>query len=199
MNPPRGSILRIIVSNASQPITQLLGEWRAGNHTALEQLTEILYPELRRLAHRFLDGERGARTIQATELVHEIYVRLVRTDVDWRDRAHFYAVAARMMRRILVDRARARSRGKRGGDAARMTLEDEAVPAGDRAPELLQLDEALSQLEKIDERKSRILELRFFGGLSYQESCEVLGISTSTLDRELRLAKAWLYEQLKPS
>lgn len=199
MNLPRGSILSTVVSDASQPITQLLGEWRAGNRTALDQLTEILYPELRRLAHRFLDAERGARTIQATELVHEIYVRLVRTDVDWRDRAHFYAVAARMMRRILVDRARTRSRGKRGGDVARLTLEDEAVPAGDRAPELLQLDEALSQLEKIDERKSRILELRFFGGLSYQESCEVLGISTSTLDRELRLAKAWLYEQLKPS
>ena len=185
------------VTNAPQPITQLLGEWRAGDRAALDRLTEILYPELRRIAHRFLNSERGARTIQATELVHEIYVRLVRTDVDWRDRAHFFAVAARMMRRVLVDRVRARSRAKRGGGAPCMSLEEADLPAAGRAHDLLQLDEALSRLEAFDERKSRILELRFFGGLTYEETGEVLGISTSTLDRELRLAKAWLYDQLK--
>jgi RNA polymerase sigma factor (TIGR02999 family) len=186
-----------IVTKDPQPITRLLVEWRAGDRAALDRLTEILYPELRRIAHRFLRTERSGRTIQATELVHEIYVRLVRTDVDWRDRAHFFAVAARMMRRVLVDRARARSRSKRGGGVPCVTLEEAGLPAAGCAYDLLQLDEALSRLEALDERKSRILELRFFGGLTYEETGEVLGISISTLDRELRLAKAWLYDQLK--
>jgi RNA polymerase sigma-70 factor (ECF subfamily) len=190
---------RKMAEKRPQPITRLLSEWRAGNRSSLDQITELLYPELRRIAHRFLDAEAGARTIQATELVHEVYVRLVQTDVDWRDRAHFFAVAARMMRRILVDRARARGREKRGGDAQRVLLEEVSVAAGERPLELLQLDDALNRLDRIDERKRRILELRFFGGLSYEETCEVLGISTSTLDRELRLAKAWLYQELKSS
>lgn len=186
-----------MTTTSAQPITQLLSEWRAGNRDALDQLTNLLYPELRRIAHRCLDTERGARTIQATELVHEVYERLVNTDVDWQGRAHFFAIAARMMRRILVDRARTRLRDKRGGGVTRLTLDESVAPSETPDPDLLELDDALVRLEKLDERKSRILELRFFGGMSYEETCEVLGISTSTLDRELRLAKAWLYEELK--
>jgi RNA polymerase sigma factor (TIGR02999 family) len=185
------------VSGASPPITELLGEWRSGkNPQVLDRLTNLLYPELRRIAHRNLDSERGQRTLQATELVHEVYARLVNADIDWRDRAHFLAIAARMMRHILVDRARARLRDKRGGGVTYLTLDESLAAAATVNPDLLALDEALQRLEKLDERKSRILELRFFGGMSYEETCEVLGISLSTLDRELRLAKAWLYDQL---
>jgi RNA polymerase sigma factor (TIGR02999 family) len=185
----------MVARGAVQPITQLLIEWRAGDRDALDRLTALLYPELRRIARRYIDTERGARTLQATELVHEVYERLVDTDIHWKDRAHFFAIAARMMRRILVDRARARRRHKRGGGLAGITLDD-SIPAEQAPFELLALDRALGRLTTFDERKSRILELRFFGGMSYEEICEVLGISTSTLDRELRLAKAWLYQEL---
>jgi RNA polymerase sigma factor (TIGR02999 family) len=186
-----------VTTTPAQPITQLLSELRSGSQTALDQLTDLLYPQLRRIAHRYVDAEPGPRTLQATELVHEAYERLANAEIDWKSRAHFFAVAARMMRRILVDRARTRLRGKRGGGATHLTL-DESIPEDHKLePDVLELDEALGRLEKLDERKSRILELRFFGGLSYEETCEVLGISTSTLDRELRLAKAWLYQELR--
>lgn len=187
----------MVAMTSAEPITQLLSQWRSGSRDALDRLTDLLYPELRRIAHRYLDTERGPRTIQGTELVHEVYARLVNTDIDWKDRAHFFAIATRMMRRILVDRARTRLRDKRGGGVTRVTLEESVASIEGPDPDLLELDEALARLEQLDERKSRILELRFFGGMSYAETCEVLGISTSTLDRELRLAKAWLYQALK--
>jgi RNA polymerase sigma factor (TIGR02999 family) len=180
----------------TQNVTQLLLEWRRGNQTALNRLMPLVYDELRRLAQHYMRSERAGHTLQATALVNEAYVRLVDIDVAWQDRAHFFAVAARLMRRMLVDHARSHQRVKRDG-GAKVTLDRALeVPSGSTT-ELLTLDEALSRLAEVDQRKSDIVELHFFGGLSNDDVAEALGISRATVQRELRLAKAWLAHELK--
>jgi RNA polymerase sigma factor (TIGR02999 family) len=180
------------------PVTDLLHRWREGDREALDRLLPLVYAELRRAARREVAREGGAHTLQPTALVHEAYLRLsggpVR--VDWADRAHFVAVAARVMREVLIDAARARRRKKRGGDAVRVTF-DEAI-AGSRGPDLdlLELDRALTELAGRSERKARLVELHFFGGLGQAELAEALRISIATVQRELRFAKAWLRREL---
>lgn len=180
----------------SAHITQLLTAWQAGNRAALDELTPLVYQELRRLAERYMRGEAVGHTLQATALVHEAYLRLVDSEQPWKNRAHFLGVAAQMMRRILVDHARARGSQKRGGDLSRVNLDEATIVTQDNDEVVLGLDDALTKLSKFDERKSRLIELRFFGGLTYEETAEVLSISTTTLDRELRMAKAWLKQEL---
>lgn len=175
-------------------VTRLLLAWGAGDEQALERLTPLVYQELHRLAMVQMAGERPDHTLQATALVHEAYLRLVDLQgVGWRDRAHFFAVAARMMRRILVDFARARTYQKRDG-GQRVPLEE--APADQPAAELVALDDALNRLAVIDDRKSQIVELRYFGGLTVEETAEALEISPETVMRDWRAAKAWFYLQL---
>lgn len=178
-------------------VTQILHDWSGGDRQAPERLMPIVYDELRRLARSFLAKERGAHTLQPTALVHEAYLRLVdQTRVNWQNRAHFYGIASSMMRRVLIDHARAHAADKRGGDAIRLSLDDVQVPLEQRAASLLALDEALERLSQMDERKGRIVELRFFGGLSEEEIAEVLGISTRTVLRDWKTARLWLYREL---
>lgn len=182
---------------ASTNVTQILLEWRNGNEEALKQLMPMVYDELRRLAGHYMRKERREHTLQATALVNEAYIRLVDMKVSWQDRAHFFAVAARLMRRLLVDHARGHHRAKREGDAAMISLEDATeVPCGP-AVNVLAVDEALTRLAEFDPRKSEILELRYFGGLNNGEVAEALGVSRATVQRDLRLAKAWLFRELK--
>ena len=183
-------------------ITQLLDDWSGGDRAALERLLPIVYGELRRLAGRELRRERAGHTLQPTALVHELYVRLVdQRRASWENRAQFFAVAAQLMRRILVDHARARIAAKRGGSSPRVSL-DEAGDAIDTsiAPafEVLAVDRALTRLAILDPEQARIVELRFFSGLSVEETAHVLGRSPRTIKREWRLAKAWLYQHLSP-
>ncbi len=177
-------------------VTQLLVEWREGDRAALERLTPIVYDELRRLAHRYMLSERPGHTLQATGLVNEAFTRLAEADVPWQDRAHFFAVAARQMRRILIDYAKARSRDRRGGGALHTQLDEGRAPAADRPADLLALDEALERFARIDERKADALVLHYFGGMSYDEIAASLGVSAATVDRDLRLGKAWLKHEL---
>lgn len=176
--------------------TFLLQAWRGGDRAALDRLLPIVYDELASLAHHALRGERASHTLQTRALVHEVYVRLVDADIAWQDRAHFLAVAARTMRRVLVDHARARRRHKRGGDAVRLDIDDAIVPVAPPSIDLLDLSDALDRLAAFDARKSEIVELHYFGGLSYDETAEAVGLSAATIDRELRLAKAWLRHEL---
>lgn len=180
----------------SQPVTELLYAWRSGDDNALDQLFPLVYDELRAIANRRLRAESSGHTLQATELVHEAYGRLVGANVDWKDRAHFLAVAARSMRQVLVDHARRRSRAKRGGGVAPVTLNDEIAGATGSSDQLLALDEALSRLAQVDERKAKVIELHFFGGLTYKETAEALGISQATVDRDLRMGRSWLLAEL---
>lgn len=159
----------------------------------------LVYAELRRLAARRLGLERTGHTLQPTALVHETYLRLVQAEVSVNDRAHFFALAARIMRRVLVDHARARNSDKRGGGAAQITLTDGSIAADPKGMDLLALDEALSRLEELDPRMAKVIELHYFGGLTYTETSIALEISEATVDRQLRLAKAWLAEQLDES
>jgi RNA polymerase sigma factor (TIGR02999 family) len=182
---------------AATQITRLLTAWSAGDRKALDELTPIMYEELRRLAERYMRKEAGGHTLQATALVHEAYARLAGADLPLRNRAHFLAFMARLMRQILVDHARARKSAKRGDGLERVTLDESVLISGDSDGLILDLDEALAELRRFDEMKSQIIELRFFGGLTYEEVAEALDISTSTLDRELRLAKAWLRHRMK--
>jgi RNA polymerase sigma-70 factor (ECF subfamily) len=179
-------------------ITRLLEAWSGGDRQALDSLTPHIYEELRRLAERYMRNEHAGHTLQPTALVHEAYERLIGVDLPWRSRAHFLGVAAQVMRRILVDHARARNAAKRGVDFSRVSL-DEAVElaAADSDELVLGLDDALAKLGRFDELKSRILEMRFFGGLTYDQAAAALDISPATLDRELRLAKAWLKHELQ--
>jgi RNA polymerase sigma factor (TIGR02999 family) len=178
-------------------VTQLLASWRTGDDTALERLVPLVYDELHALAERHFAAERPGHTLQATALVHEAYLRLVDADLTLDDRAHFLALAARTMRRILVDHARGRRRHKRGGGQVAVTL-DEAVAGGSEPNEdVVALDEALQRLAAVDERKARVVELHFFGGLNYDETARALDISPATVDRDLRLAKAWLIRELR--
>ena len=181
---------------AIDDLNPLLDAWQDGDREALERAVPALYDELKRLARRAMRGERGGHTLQATALVNEAYLKLADADVPVTSRAHFLALAARMMRRILVDHARARSREKRGGGRTLLEL-DEALVA-DRQPafELLALDDALDRLAELGERPSRAIELIYFGGLSYDEAAEVLDVSRTTLAKDLRFARAWLQKSL---
>jgi RNA polymerase sigma factor (TIGR02999 family) len=178
----------------------LLLAWRQGNQAAFEELIPLVYDELRRLAHRQLRGERTNHTLQTAELVHETYLRLVDSNrVNWQNRAHFLAVAAQSMRRILVDAARSRQSLKRGGDHTRVELDAELTIAGASSVDVVALDDALEALASADPRRSRVVELRFFGGLSVEETAEVLEVSAETVMRDWKVAKAWLFKQLHPA
>jgi RNA polymerase sigma factor (TIGR02999 family) len=184
------------MSPERQDVTRLLHQWRGGNPEALDQLVPIVYDELRRLAGRCLQSERPGHTLRATALVHEAYMRLMDADIGWQDRAHFYAVAARIVRRILVEYARAHCRQKRGGGEEKIPLDDVVIVGPQAASTVLELDEALQRLAALDERKSEIIQLLFFGGLTYEETAAALDISPATVHRELKLAKAWLHREL---
>lgn len=182
-------------------VTELLFAWRSGDPAALDQLTPLVYQELRRLAQYHVSREHRGQTLAATDLVHEAFVRLVDVEVPWQDRAHFLAVAARMMRRILVNRSRDKARLKRGGGETRLSLEDLGGPNPEPAApalssDLLELDLALSELAELDALKTKVVELVYFGGLTYEEVAEALGLSRATAHRHLRLAKAWLHDRL---
>jgi len=178
-------------------VTTLLRAWREGDKAAFGRLTPLVYDELRRRARHYLRGERPHHTLTATALVHEVYLRMVNIDqVDWRDRTHFLALAARQMRRILVDAARARRYQKRGGGAFNVTFE-EGLAVSNRSPDLIALDDALDALALQDARKARVVELRFFGGLTNEEIAEALGISTDTVTRDWQMAKLWLLREMR--
>ena len=176
-----------------QQLTELLVAWSDGDRTALDKLMPLVYEELRRLAHKYMGRERRGNTLQTSALVHEAYLRLIdQRDVHWQNRAHFFGIAAQMMRRILVDYARSRNYQKRGGGARRVALNEVMIVSDERAADVVALDDALKSLAEIDERKSQIVELRFFGGLSIEETAEVLKVSPGTIMRDWTLAKAWL-------
>jgi RNA polymerase sigma factor (TIGR02999 family) len=179
----------------STEVTQLIGAWRAGDAGALERLLPIVYDELRALARRRLQAERPDHTLQPTALVHEAYARLAGSSLAVEDRSHFVAVVARTMRRVLVDHHRTRARAKRGGGHERVTL-DENMAVADDPTSFLALNDALERLAVMDPRKAQVVELHYFGGLTYQETAESLGISEATVDRDLRMAKAWLISEL---
>jgi RNA polymerase sigma factor (TIGR02999 family) len=184
------------VSPDRQAVTQLLHQWSSGNKDALDKLMPFVYDQLHRLASNCLRSERPDHTLRATALVHEAYVRLVDAEVAWEDRVHFFAVSARVLRRILVDHAKSRNRNKRGGEFQKIPL-DEAVLVGPHEDKsILELDEAMQRLAELDARKSELIELLFFGGLTYDEAAAALKISPATVHRELKLAKAWLYREL---
>jgi len=180
--------------------TQLLRAWAGGDQNAFDQLTPRIYDELRRIAGRFMRDERPGRTIDTTALVHEAYLKLVDvTNVDWQHRAHFFAIAAQIMRHILLDLARRRVAAKRGGDAARVNLDEVPDPTSGRARELIALDDALNALAKVDPRKARVIELRYFAGLSVEETATVLHVSGDTVKRDWKLARAWLSAEIRDS
>ena len=179
-----------------EEITQLLAEWNNGNESARDELMPLVEDELRRIAARYLSGERQDHTLQATALINEAYLRLVdQKEVQWQNRAHFFAIAAQLMRRILVDHARSRSRAKRGGGAQMVSLVEQAVIPNE-VEEVIALDDALKNLAEMDPRKSQIVEMKFFGGLTNEEVAAVLKVTPRTVERELRKAKAWLNRAL---
>ena len=181
-------------------VTVLLNQLAAGDHDAAAKLIPLIYDELRRLAVRRLRHERQDHTLQATALVHEAYLRLAgQRDVKWHNRTQFFAVASQAMRRILVDYARSQQRTKRGGKQLKVALEDVCIVSLGPSDEVLAVDESLARLEKLDARQARIVELHYFGGLTHEETAEVVGISTKTVMRELKVAKAWLYGDLQDS
>jgi RNA polymerase sigma factor (TIGR02999 family) len=180
-----------------QEVTQLLADWGNGDRTALDQLFPLVQLELRRIAQRQMSQERPGHTLQATALVNEAYLKLVgQQGFAWQNRAHFFAVCAQVMRHILIDHARAHARDKRGGGAIQVSLNDMAVIADDQASQFLALDEALRVLENLDPQKGKIVELRYFGGLSIEETADVLNISPRTVRREWQRSKAWLYRMI---
>jgi RNA polymerase sigma factor (TIGR02999 family) len=184
--------------HSQQEITQLLMDWRGGDRAALEKLLPLVYDELHRLAQHYLRRESPGHTLQATALVNEAYLRLIdQQRSDWQNRAHFFAVAARVMRHLLVDHARSRRYRKRGGGALRVSLEEADAATPEPALDLLALDEALERLAAIDERKVLIVELRYFGGLSFEETAAALGLSEVTVKRDWLKARAWLYRELR--
>lgn len=180
-----------------QPVTQLLHEWRAGNGQALNRLLPLVHDSLQRLAGKYMRGEHAGHTLQATALVNEAFLQLIDAKVSWQDRSHFLAVAARTMRHILIDHARARHRDKRGGDAVQVTLHDTRIGSDESEADILDLENVLQRLHDIDARKADVVELSFYGGMTYDEIGEALQISPATVDRELRFAKAWLLRELK--
>ena len=195
--PPGESLENMMPESASHDVTQLLLDWRNGDQQALERLTPLVYDELRRLAARYLRHEREDHTLQTTALVNEAYLQLIGQQArDWQNRAHFLAIASHLMRNILVDHARAHAAAKRGKGEQALPLNDAIEVPGKTAPDVLALDDALKDLAKHDERKCRIIELRYFGGLSMEEIAEVIGLSVATLRRDLRMAEAWLGRQI---
>ena len=184
---------------ANESVTELLQLSRAGDGQALERLLPLVYGQLRRLANHLMRSERRGHTLSATALVHEAYIKMISADAGWQDRLHFYSVAARVMRHILVDYARTQGRQKRGSGADRVTL-DEAIAVGpELSLDLISLDIAMQKLAELDARKSQIIELMFFGGLTAEDTAQALAISPATLFRELKLAKAFLYGKLAPA
>jgi RNA polymerase sigma factor (TIGR02999 family) len=179
-------------------VTRLLHAWQEGRGEAFDELVPLVYEQLRRIARGKLRAEGEGHTLQTTALVHEVFLRLVGSDIEWRGSSHFLRVAARAMRRILVDHARARMRGKRGGgvEAVHLDSVQELVPAAGRTESVIELDQALTRLWALDERKGQLVELHYFGGLSYEEAAEALSISPATVHRDLRMARAWLYKEL---
>jgi RNA polymerase sigma factor (TIGR02999 family) len=198
VRPPLPQNWSALVSD-STVVSRLLLAWRAGDAGARDQLLSHVYDELHRMAEGRLRSEDPGHTLQATALIHEAFLRLVDADVQWTSRGHFFALAAGVMRRILVDHAKARRREKRGGGGARVTLDEALLVTPEPAADLVALDDALTRLQEMDERKAKAVELHYFGGLTYEETAEVLGISAATVDRELRMAKAWLYRELAGS
>jgi RNA polymerase sigma factor (TIGR02999 family) len=181
-----------------ESITTLLAEWGRGEPEALQRLTPLVYEELRRLASHYLRKEAGGTTLQATALVHEAYLRMVNQDaVNWQGRSHFFGIAARLIRQILVDHARKRHAGKRHSGGPLLSLDESIdVPGGSQVVDLVRLDDALASLATIDEQQSRIIELRFFGGLSIEETAQVIGISPRGVKRQWAIARAWLFREL---
>lgn len=185
------------IPEQSPEVTNLLLAWRDGDEAALHALLPLVHDELARMARRHMAGERPGRTLQATALVNEVFLRLVDVQrVNWQNRAHFLAMVARLMRRVLVDAARARHADKRGGEMVRVTFIEDLAVGSDPAGELVNLDEAIEALAHLDPRKGRVVELRFFGGLSLDETAEALGVSTKTVMRDWDFAKAWLQREL---
>ena len=183
-------------TDRSATISQLLADWAAQDPTARDRLVPIVYEELRRLAHHYMDGERAGHTLQTTALVNEVYVRLVGINrLQWRDRAHFFAMAGTLMRRVLVDYARRHGRDKRGGGVVVTSLDDHAVAAGPSV-DVVALNDALERLATVDPQQCRVVELRFFAGLSVEETAEAIGISPATVKRDWTTAKAWLHHEL---
>lgn len=192
-----GAYGAISMTVSPQQITQMLKDWSNGDQSARDQLIPLVYEELRRMAHQHMKKERPGHTLQTSALVHEAFVRLVdQSDVQWQNRAHFFGIAAQMMRRILVDYARGRNYAKRGGGARQVSLEDVAIVSAERAADVVALDEALTSFASVDQRKSQIVELRFFGGLSIEETAAVLSVSPGTVMRDWTLAKAWLRREM---
>lgn len=188
------------MTESPNEVTQLLVAWGNGDQAALDQLMPLVYSELHRLAHRHIKKERPGHTLQTSALLNEAFLRLVdQRDVQWQGRAHFFSIAAQMMRRILVDYARSRRFAKRGGDAQQISFDEELVVSRQLSADVLQLHDSLNELANIDERKSKIVELKFFGGLSIEETAEVLGVSPGTVMRDWTLAKAWLRIAMKRS
>lgn len=183
--------------NASSQITRLLEDWRGGRSEAFDQLFALVYDELRSLASGYMRRERGDHTLQTTALVNEAYVKLVgHKDSLFENRLHFFAVAAKVMRQILIDHARTRQYEKRGGKAVKVSLDEAVIMTDERASDLLALDEALKELAAIDQRKSQVVELRFFGGMTIEETAEFLGVSFNTVVRDWEMARAWLYRSI---
>ena len=186
-----------MIAPSPKEVTRLLVDWGNGNQAALDQLIPLVNDELRRLAGRYMRRERQDHTLQTSALVNEAYLRLIdQKSVEWQNRAHFFGVAAQLMRRILVDHARSRSRAKRGGNAQMVSLDDQAVISKEVA-EVIALDTALNDLAELDPRKSRIVEMKFFGGLTTEEVAEVLKVTSRTVEREWRKAKAWLNRAIR--
>ena len=181
----------------SETVTGLLVEWRSGNPEALNKLLPLVYGELHKLARHKMQNEREGHTLQHTALVHEAYLKLVQMDISWNDRAHFFAMAARAMRHILVDHARTKNRDKRGGEFEKVSLDEAETPSGGLPVDILDLDRALQRLAELDSRQSEIIELHYFGGMTHEEIAAVTGVSATTVDRELRLAKAWIKHELR--
>lgn len=200
LSPRRERIIRSTIERSapsSGEVTRLLSAWSAGDAAALEALIPLVYDELRRLAGRELRGERPGHTLQPTAVVHEAFLKLVgQKDATWKNRGHFFAVAAQTMRRLLVDHARQRDAKKRGGEAVRVPLDAAGVTTLPRDADVLALDQALHRLAGLDATQARVVELRYFGGLTLEETAEALDTSSSTVERSFRLAKAWLYREL---
>jgi RNA polymerase sigma factor (TIGR02999 family) len=183
-------------SAAQQQITQLLAEWRSGDESAHDKLIPLVQPVLQQLARRYMSKERPGHTLQTTVLVHDAYLQLADQATEWKNRAHFFAIAAQQMRRIMVDHARQRQALKRGGGAMKVTLDESAHAVESRAVELLALDEALEKLASFDKRKAEVVEMRYFGGLTMEEIADVLKVHVNTVTREWSAARAWLFATL---
>lgn len=186
-----------MASSSSQPVTELLARWKSGDVSARDALVPLVYDELRRIARRCLSHQSGSNTLQPTALVHEAYLRLARRDsVDWQDRAHFFALAAQMMRQILVDHARKQAAAKRGGNAVTIVVDEGSAVSKERNLDLIALDDAMKRLASLDPRQCQIVELRFFGGLSIEETAQTVNISPATTKREWATARLWLHRAM---